>query len=166
MEGAASRVCRGMKGAASGMLGWDWGIAGRSIGAHKQQVLWSFQTTVYPLESRSCCGCSCNHFGPGGELCACCSHLGSNDGCEPIYLAWCKVIELCSLRLQAGPPHLCVVGVATPHSFLGVLFCAWLQDMIVSKLRTIPGVKLAEPEGAFYVLPEMSAFFGPGEYCS
>lgn len=34
--------------------------------------------------------------------------------------------------------------------------------MIVSKLRAIPGVKLAVPEGAFYVLPEMSAFFGPG----
>ncbi len=36
------------------------------------------------------------------------------------------------------------------------------QDMIVGKLRAIPGVKLAAPEGAFYVLPEMSAFFGPG----
>lgn len=34
--------------------------------------------------------------------------------------------------------------------------------MIVAKLRAIPGVKLAEPQGAFYVLPEMSAFFGPG----
>lgn len=36
------------------------------------------------------------------------------------------------------------------------------QDMIVKKLRAIPGVKLVEPQGAFYVLPEMSAFFGPG----
>jgi len=36
------------------------------------------------------------------------------------------------------------------------------KDMIVAKLRTIPGVNLAEPEGAFYVLPEMGAFFGPG----
>ena len=34
--------------------------------------------------------------------------------------------------------------------------------MIAAKLRAIPGVKLAEPQGAFYVLPEMSAFFGPG----
>ncbi len=38
-----------------------------------------------------------------------------------------------------------------------------MQDMIVSKLRRIPGVKLAAPQGAFYVLPEMSAFFGPGD---
>lgn len=36
------------------------------------------------------------------------------------------------------------------------------KDMIISKLRAIPGVKLVEPQGAFYVLPEMSAFFGPG----
>lgn len=34
--------------------------------------------------------------------------------------------------------------------------------MIVDKLRQIPGVKLAAPQGAFYVLPDMSAFFGQG----
>eukprot|EP00798_Chlamydomonas_sp_ICE-L_P000357 gene357-1747_t len=34
--------------------------------------------------------------------------------------------------------------------------------MIAAKLRAIPGVNLVEPQGAFYVLPEMSAFFGPG----
>ena len=38
--------------------------------------------------------------------------------------------------------------------------------MIVGKLRAIPGVKLAAPEGAFYVLPEMSAFFGPGKFAA
>ena len=31
-----------------------------------------------------------------------------------------------------------------------------------ARLKAIPGVNLAEPAGAFYVLPEMSAFFGPG----
>lgn len=36
------------------------------------------------------------------------------------------------------------------------------RDFVAGKLRSIPGVKLAEPQGAFYVLPEMSAFFGPG----
>ncbi|GBG00261.1 aspartate aminotransferase, partial [Raphidocelis subcapitata] len=36
------------------------------------------------------------------------------------------------------------------------------RDYIVGRLREIPGIKLAEPQGAFYVLPEMSAFFGPG----
>ncbi|KXZ49472.1 hypothetical protein GPECTOR_21g698 [Gonium pectorale] len=36
------------------------------------------------------------------------------------------------------------------------------RDYVVSRLRSIPGVNLAQPDGAFYVLPEMSAFFGPG----
>lgn len=36
------------------------------------------------------------------------------------------------------------------------------KTMIAAKLRAISGVTLVEPQGAFYVLPEMSAFFGPG----
>jgi aspartate/glutamate/aspartate-prephenate aminotransferase len=32
----------------------------------------------------------------------------------------------------------------------------------VERLLAIDGVKIAVPEGAFYVLPDMSAFFGPG----
>ncbi len=38
------------------------------------------------------------------------------------------------------------------------------QDYVSARLRSIPGVNLAEPSGAFYVLPEMSAFFGPGAH--
>lgn len=36
------------------------------------------------------------------------------------------------------------------------------QDYIVQRLLAINGIKIAVPEGAFYVLPDMSAFFGPG----
>jgi aspartate aminotransferase len=35
-----------------------------------------------------------------------------------------------------------------------------LRDRIVSGLRAIPGVKCTMPEGAFYVYPNVSAFFG------
>lgn len=38
------------------------------------------------------------------------------------------------------------------------------RDYVSARLRSIPGVNLAEPSGAFYVLPEMSAFFGPGAH--
>lgn len=37
-----------------------------------------------------------------------------------------------------------------------------LRDHIVSGLRSIPGVKCNMPEGAFYVYPNISAFFGRG----
>eukprot|EP00877_Chromochloris_zofingiensis_P000346 jgi/Chrzof1/10311/Cz04g37020.t1 len=36
------------------------------------------------------------------------------------------------------------------------------RGYVLNRLREIPGVKLAEPQGAFYVLPEVSSFFGPG----
>jgi aspartate aminotransferase len=37
-----------------------------------------------------------------------------------------------------------------------------LRDHIVSGLRAIPGIKCTQPEGAFYVYPNVSAYFGRG----
>lgn len=34
------------------------------------------------------------------------------------------------------------------------------RDFVVESLRSIPGVKVAMPEGAFYALPEVSSFYG------
>ncbi len=31
----------------------------------------------------------------------------------------------------------------------------------MAALRDIPGIQLVEPEGAFYMLPDVSAFYGP-----
>lgn len=36
------------------------------------------------------------------------------------------------------------------------------RDYVVQRLQQIPGVVLAPPQGAFYVLPDVSAFVGPG----
>lgn len=38
------------------------------------------------------------------------------------------------------------------------------RDFVVEQLRSIPGVTLAPPSGAFYVMPHMAAFFGPGAH--
>ena len=35
------------------------------------------------------------------------------------------------------------------------------RDYVVARLKAIPGIKLTEPEGAFYVFPDVSAFIGP-----
>ena len=56
---------------------------------------------------------------------------------------------------------------------LGGMYLAWArlhdtsirmgpQDFVLGKLREIEGVTVAEPAGAFYVLPRMDAFFGEG----
>lgn len=44
----------------------------------------------------------------------------------------------------------------------GLACLCTLQDFVVKHLQRIPGVKLPEPEGAFYALPDMTSFFGPG----
>jgi aspartate aminotransferase len=36
------------------------------------------------------------------------------------------------------------------------------RDFVVARLRAIPGVKLGEPNGAFYAYPNVSAFFREG----
>eukprot|EP00928_Gymnodinium_smaydae_P042850 TRINITY_DN28828_c0_g1_i1.p1 TRINITY_DN28828_c0_g1~~TRINITY_DN28828_c0_g1_i1.p1 ORF type:complete len:406 (-),score=66.45 TRINITY_DN28828_c0_g1_i1:122-1339(-) len=36
------------------------------------------------------------------------------------------------------------------------------RDFVVGKLRTIPGITCVVPEGAFYVLPDLSGCLGPG----
>jgi aspartate aminotransferase len=38
-----------------------------------------------------------------------------------------------------------------------------LRDHVVKGLRAIPGIRCTLPEGAFYVYPNVSAFFGRGE---
>jgi aspartate aminotransferase len=37
-----------------------------------------------------------------------------------------------------------------------------LRDRIVAGLKTIPGISCSVPQGAFYVYPNVSAFFGKG----
>ena len=34
------------------------------------------------------------------------------------------------------------------------------RDLVVGLLKEIPGIKINVPEGAFYVFPDVSAFFG------
>jgi len=36
------------------------------------------------------------------------------------------------------------------------------RDYVVSRLQAVEGIKLNPPDGAFYVMPDVSAFFGPG----
>lgn len=37
------------------------------------------------------------------------------------------------------------------------------RDLVLTKLSTIEGVKINEPEGAFYVFPDISSFFGKSD---
>jgi aspartate aminotransferase len=49
-----------------------------------------------------------------------------------------------------------------PQECVGEMRAAFLRrrDLVVSLAREIPGLKVNEPEGAFYLFPEVSAFIG------
>lgn len=47
-----------------------------------------------------------------------------------------------------------------PRACVSMAACA-LQDVVVEALRKIEGVEIAQPQGAFYALPDCSAFCGP-----
>lgn len=55
-----------------------------------------------------------------------------------------------------------VPGSAGEDACMQGIMCWWaLQDYVVERLQRIEGVRVASPDGAFYVLPDLSAFFGP-----
>jgi aspartate aminotransferase len=51
-----------------------------------------------------------------------------------------------------------------PQESVGVMLAEYRKrrDYVVSRLRAIPGVKIAEPKGAFYAYPNISVAFGRG----
>ena len=57
-------------------------------------------------------------------------------------------------------PYCCACAQALVEVSRRPIELPHLQDYVVKRLRSIPGLKLPEPEGAFYALPDMSQFFG------
>ena len=39
-------------------------------------------------------------------------------------------------------------------------FGVWWKDYVLGRLEEIPHIKVAKPEGAFYVLPDISYYYG------
>jgi aspartate aminotransferase len=55
-----------------------------------------------------------------------------------------------------------IAAVEADPSVLNTMVSAFKnrRDLVVSLMKEIPGIKLNVPEGAFYVFPDVSAFFG------
>src|SRR5690349_2671616 len=62
-----------------------------------------------------------------------------------------SIVQKAAVAALSGP-QLCVDEMRSEY--------IRLRDYIVSGLRAIPGLKCTNPEGAFYVYPNISAFFG------
>jgi aspartate aminotransferase len=57
-----------------------------------------------------------------------------------------------------------VEALRGPQESVGVMLAEYKnrRDYVVQRLRAIPGVKIAEPQGAFYAYPNISVAFGRG----
>jgi aspartate aminotransferase len=62
-----------------------------------------------------------------------------------------SIVQKAAVAALKGPQQ-CVADMRTEY--------ITLRDHVVKGLRAIPGVKCTMPEGAFYVYPNVSAFFG------
>jgi aspartate aminotransferase len=63
-----------------------------------------------------------------------------------------SIVQKAAVTALKGPQE-CVTAMRAEY--------IQLRDHVVNGLRAIPGVKCNLPEGAFYVYPNISAFFGP-----
>src|SRR5690349_13428230 len=64
-----------------------------------------------------------------------------------------SIVQKAAVAALKGPQH-CVTEMRAEYINL--------RDHIVNGLRAIPGLKCTYPEGAFYVYPNISAYFGRG----
>lgn len=81
-----------------------------------------------------------------GRMRACCGHAFVSLlclRCPPGQLSVCPFLPKATSTSSTHPP-------AAPQNF------------VTQRLQQMPGVQLAAPQGAFYVMPEVSAFAGSG----
>jgi aspartate aminotransferase len=64
-----------------------------------------------------------------------------------------SIVQKAAVAALNGPQE-CVDGMVREY--------IELRDVAVEELRSIPGVRCVQPEGAFYVYPNVSSFFGRG----
>jgi aspartate aminotransferase len=64
-----------------------------------------------------------------------------------------------------GTKGRCLRPGGGPHPHTHDMKHAFLKrrDMVINLLKEIPGMKVNEPQGAFYIFPDISAFFGKSD---
>lgn len=65
----------------------------------------------------------------------------------------CSIVQKAAIAALEGPQD-CIAEFRTDY--------IRLRDFVLERLAQIPGVHCARPEGAFYVYPNVSAYFGRG----
>jgi aspartate aminotransferase len=90
--------------------------------------------------------------------------LGYALGPAPIIAAMTKLQSQSTSNPTAIVQKAALTALTGPQECVSAMRADYirLRDRTVSGLRAIPGITCAQPEGAFYAYPNVSAFFGRG----
>jgi aspartate aminotransferase len=88
--------------------------------------------------------------------------LGYAAAPEPIAKAMARMQSIISAGANAFVQHAAVTALDGPRDDIDTMREAYRRrrDLVLSKLRAISGVKIAEIPGTFYAFPDVSAFIG------
>jgi aspartate aminotransferase len=83
---------------------------------------------------------------------------------KPVIGAMMKLQSHCTSNPTSIAQKAAVEALRGPQESVGVMLAEYKnrRDYVVQRLRAIPGVKIAEPKGAFYAYPNISVAFGRG----
>jgi aspartate aminotransferase len=83
---------------------------------------------------------------------------------KPVIGAMMKLQSHCTSNPTSIAQKAAVEALRGPQESVGVMLAEYKnrRDYVVQRLRAIPGVKIAEPQGAFYAYPNISVAFGRG----
>jgi len=83
---------------------------------------------------------------------------------KPVIGAMMKLQSHCTSNPTSIAQKAAVEALRGPQESVGVMLAEYQKrrDYVVQRLRAIPGVKIAEPKGAFYAYPNISVAFGRG----
>jgi aspartate aminotransferase len=88
--------------------------------------------------------------------------IGYTVGPQPVITAMNKVQSQSTSNPSSVAQKAALAALTGPQDFPAMMRDAFLprRDYFVNELRSIPGVTCVMPAGAFYVFPNISAFFG------
>ena len=88
--------------------------------------------------------------------------IGYAAGPEHIIKAMNKIQSQSTSNPSSPAQYAALAALTGPQDFPATMLKAFLprRDFFVADLRSIPGVSCVNPEGAFYVFPNFSAYYG------
>ena len=88
--------------------------------------------------------------------------IGYSAGPPDVMAAAAKMQSQATSNPTSIAQHAALAALQGDHAFLAPMVEEYRRrrDAIVARLRSMPGLSVVAPEGAFYVFPKVSAFYG------